>query len=86
MIAETESGLVAGFTRDKVNYFLGIRYAAPPVGEFRWRAPQPPRKWWGRKKPYDATYFEAECMQGTLHNPGESCDGDGAMGMINRRT
>jgi len=40
------------------------------MGELRWRAPQPPRKWWGRRKPYDATYFKAECMQGKLHNPG----------------
>ena len=25
-----------------VNQWLGIRYAAPPLGDLRWRAPQPP--------------------------------------------
>ena len=69
MIVETESGPVQGFTQEQLNYFLGIPYAAPPTGEYRWRAPRPAKRW-DRRKPYDATYFKAECMQGKLHNVG----------------
>ena len=31
----------------KVKAFLGLPYAAPPVGDLRWRAPEPPAKWKG---------------------------------------
>src|SRR4051812_24064652 len=39
--AVTEQGAVRGFTADGVQKFLGLPYAAPPVGRLRWRAPQP---------------------------------------------
>lgn len=44
-----ETGLVAGGpTRDpEVTAFRGLPYAAPPVGELRWRAPEPARPWDG---------------------------------------
>jgi carboxylesterase type B len=73
VIVETEYGKVAGFTENKVNYFLGIPFAAPPVNELRWRSPRPPERY--GKKPYDASYFRAECMQGKLHNSGAWVDG-----------
>lgn len=38
----------------------GIPFAAPPVGDMRWRAPQPPLAWDGVR---DGTVFGAECMQ-----------------------
>jgi para-nitrobenzyl esterase len=40
--------------------FLGIPFAAPPVGELRWKAPQPPALWNGVR---DATNFAARCAQ-----------------------
>jgi para-nitrobenzyl esterase len=40
--------------------FLGVPYAAPPVGNLRWKPPQPVRKWDGTR---DAAHFGAPCPQ-----------------------
>jgi len=40
--------------------FLGVPYAAPPVGELRWKPPQPVTSWVGTRK---ATAFGASCPQ-----------------------
>jgi para-nitrobenzyl esterase len=40
--------------------FLGIPYAAPPVADLRWKAPEPASKWKGTR---DATKFSHSCMQ-----------------------
>jgi carboxylesterase type B len=40
--------------------FLGVPYATPPVGELRWKPPQPVNKWAGIRK---ATQFGASCPQ-----------------------
>jgi len=42
----TEAGLVSGKTNTDgtVSIFMGVPYAAPPVGDLRWKAPQPPLK------------------------------------------
>jgi para-nitrobenzyl esterase len=40
--------------------FLGLPYAAPPVGELRWRPPQRPPSWRGVR---DATQYAASCPQ-----------------------
>jgi hypothetical protein len=41
-IAVTDRGAVRGFAADGVDKFLGVPYAAPPVGALRWRPPAPP--------------------------------------------
>ena len=58
----TQQGKALGKTINdgKVKAFLGLPYAAPPVGALRWKAPQPPVKWKGER---DATNFGAHCAQ-----------------------
>jgi len=47
-IVTTQQGRVAGAVdADGVGRFLGIPFAAPPVGALRWRAAQPPASWKG---------------------------------------
>ena len=52
---------VVGTTQPTVRAFKGIPYAAPPLGENRWRAPQPAAKWDGVR---DAAAFGAPCTAG----------------------
>ncbi|NBA86911.1 carboxylesterase family protein [Emticicia sp. CRIBPO] len=44
---KTAYGSVTGIIKDHVSIFKGVPFAAPPVGELRWKAPQPPKKWNG---------------------------------------
>lgn len=46
-VAETPSGLLLGEKVRDVIVFRGVRYALPPVGERRFRAPVPPPSWQG---------------------------------------
>jgi para-nitrobenzyl esterase len=60
-IVFTFDGLVRGTTSAAgVREFLGIPYAAPPVGELRWRPPVPHAPWF---EPLDATHFANHCPQ-----------------------
>ncbi|QIK77872.1 carboxylesterase family protein [Sphingomonas piscis] len=59
-IARTESGQVSGSVGEGVKSWKGIPFAAPPVGENRWRAPQPAAKWAGVRQ---ATDYGHDCMQ-----------------------
>jgi para-nitrobenzyl esterase len=58
-VIRTGSGAVVGDGAD-VWAFRGIPYAAPPVGELRWRPPASPTPWEGVRK---STSFGADCMQ-----------------------
>jgi para-nitrobenzyl esterase len=57
---KTTSGALEGIAEKGATAFKGIPFAAPPVGEFRWRPPQPPLAWDGVRK---ADAFAASCMQ-----------------------
>jgi len=60
-IALTESGVVIGSTTNGVNQFLGIPYAAPPVGALRWTPPK--RYGFFPGFVLQATEFGSECTQ-----------------------
>lgn len=60
-IALTESGLVIGSTTDGGNEFLGIPYAAPPMGALRWRPPK--RYGFFPGFVLEATQFGSACTQ-----------------------
>jgi len=59
---KTEDGKLQGklINENKVRAFQGIPYAAPPVGQLRWKAPQPAAKWKGK---LDATKYGHHCWQ-----------------------
>jgi para-nitrobenzyl esterase len=59
-IALTRDGLVQGTRANGISEFLGIPYAAPPVGVLRWHAPEPAAPWRGIRP---ATAFGAHCPQ-----------------------
>ena len=57
-----DSGMISGSsgTNAEVQVYKGIPYAAAPVGDLRWREPQPVAHWDGVRK---ADQFGAMCMQ-----------------------
>lgn len=59
-IVKIESGTIRGIKENDIESFKGIPYAAPPIGEFRWRPPQPVTPW---TDIFDATAYGANCAQ-----------------------
>src|SRR5215204_4801215 len=62
---KTTAGAVRGAASadGKVRIFKGIPYAAPPIGDLRWKEPQPAAPWEGIR---DATAPGRQCMQGAI--------------------
>lgn len=59
-VVATRSGPVRGVVDGQGMVFRGIPYAVPPVGDLRWRAPQPVSSW---RTVLDADRFGPDCMQ-----------------------
>ncbi len=57
---QVAGGKLRGVIQNGIASFKGIPFAAPPVGDLRWRAPQPPAAWQGVRA---ADHFEHDCMQ-----------------------
>lgn len=64
-IAETAYGPVRGIDDGKAMSWKGIRYATAPVGDLRFRAPEPPQPW---TEPLDAGAFGSVCPQPSVPN------------------
>jgi para-nitrobenzyl esterase len=76
---KTNQGLVRGAIADGVAVFKGIPFAAPPVGDLRWRAPQPPAKWTDTRVAgaFSATCAQAEdCLYLNIYEPADVKPGD----------
>ena len=57
---KTQYGVLEGFEEDGVKKFLGVPFAQAPVGELRWKAPQPVQAWEGVR---EAKQFGNDPMQ-----------------------
>ena len=57
---DTVDGPVCGFVSGKLTEWLGIPYAAPPVGRLRWQLPRPPTHW---STPLRALHYSKVCPQ-----------------------
>ena len=66
-IVDTRDGKVEGLQHDGLHAFLGIPFAAPPVGAKRWRAPEAPKPWSGVRK---ADGFGRQAWQIMMDNAG----------------
>ena len=73
--AATASGPLEGVRSDSLAVFRGIPYAAPPVADLRWRAPQPVPPWRDLRS---AAAFGSACPQ----KPGLSLEGGGDPGPL----
>jgi para-nitrobenzyl esterase len=74
LVVATAGGEVRGKALAATDEFLGIPYAAPPVGALRWQPPQPPAPWHGVRQ---ATSYASRCPQPTspfgLASTSEDC-------------
>jgi para-nitrobenzyl esterase len=60
LTVKTSNGILKGTGESGITIFKGVPYAQPPVGDFRWKEPQPVKNWEGTR---DADHFAARAMQ-----------------------
>src|SRR5450432_2833703 len=60
VVVQTTDGKVSGYIENDLNIFKGVPFAAPPVGELRWKATQPVKAWTGV---LDCTKFSPSPVQ-----------------------
>jgi para-nitrobenzyl esterase len=67
LVVRTSDGKIHGklINNGAVRAFQGIPYAAPPVGDLRWKAPQPVKAW---KTELDATKYGHHCAQNHVYD------------------
>lgn len=59
-LVKTRQGILSGTSEESIHIWRGIPYAAPPVGDLRWRSPQPAARWQGVRR---AETFSASSWQ-----------------------
>ena len=69
--AKVANGVLVGALEDGIATYKGVPFAAPPVGDLRWKAPQPAANWSGERA---ATEFGASCAQATRGNAAASSE------------
>jgi para-nitrobenzyl esterase len=70
-----DAGAIAGVMTGDFLFFKGIPYAAPPIGNLRWRAPQPVEPWKGVRS---ATEYGNDCIQQPI--PGDATSSGSTLG------
>ncbi|WP_434445882.1 carboxylesterase/lipase family protein [Lentzea sp. E54] len=71
-IVRTDTGFVSGTVSNAQRSFQGIPFAAPPVGENRWRDPQPAKPWHGvleADQPGPGCEQDEDCLYLNVHAP-----------------
>ena len=74
-IVKVRQGEAQGIAADGVAVFKGLPFAAPPVGNLRWREPQLPAKWTGVRaaNTFSATCAQAEdCLYLNVYEPADA--------------
>ena len=78
-LLKIDSGYIAGtvISDNPVHIFRGIPYAAPPVGDLRWKPPQPVKPWSGIRECTDFGLTPSQDMAGSMGESqmqiGEDC-------------
>src|SRR5277367_230037 len=67
--ASTNTGMISGVREGGLTVYKGVPFAAPPVGDLRWRPPVQTTPWTGTRK---ADAFAPACMQTGVSMPGET--------------